>query len=160
MENSLVSVSSSEVVLKNQHDLYVSFWLGEELFGINIIDIKEVTPLLDITPIFHAPSEVKGYVNLRGEIHMILDFRHMMGLEPMESTPQAKIIIFKPTVGEPFGILVDRISDVIPVDQDFVEQRALTDSTHQKQEELISGVCKLKDELLLMINSTKLLARG
>ena len=160
MENSLVTVSSSEVVLKNQHDLYVSFWLGEELFGINIIDIKEVTSLLDITPIFHAPSEVKGYVNLRGEIHMILDFRHMMGLEPIEATLQAKIIIFKPTIGEPFGILVDRISDVLPVDQAHVEQQALTDSTSQKQDDLISGVCKLEDQLLVMINSKKLLSRG
>ncbi|MDX2469393.1 MAG: chemotaxis protein CheW [SAR324 cluster bacterium] len=160
MENQIVVATKNEVTTTKQSDLYVSFWIEEELFGINIIDIKEVTQLLDITPIFHAPSEVKGYVNLRGEIHMILDFRHMMGLVDKEPAEKARIIIFKTSVGEPFGILVDHIGEVVSVTADQIEPRSPSDTLNTNREDLISGVCKLDGKLMIMVNCSNLLNRG
>ena len=160
MENQMVVAQKTEVATTKKIDLFVSFWIEEELFGINIIDIKEVTQLLDITPIFHAPSEVKGYVNLRGEIHMILDFRHMMGLENKEPAKKARIIIFKTRVGEPFGILVDHIGEVVSVTEDQIEPRSPSDTLNTHREDLISGVCKLDEKLMIIVNSSNLLNRG
>ncbi len=160
MENQMVVAQKTEVATTKKIDLFVSFWIEEELFGINIIDIKEVTQLLDITPIFHAPSEVKGYVNLRGEIHMILDFRHMMGLVNKEPAKKARIIIFKTRVGEPFGILVDHIGEVVSVTEDQIEPRSPSDTLNTHREDLISGVCKLEEKLMIIVNGFNLLNRG
>ncbi len=138
---------------------FVSFWLDEELFGLNILDVKEMTPVTEITPVFHAPKKYKGYVNIRGEIHLVLDLRVMMGLETKKVVRHSKIAILKPHVAELFGILVDRVGDVLEVNQDQMEVAAQTESNSsasQVNTELITGICKLENRLLTVLNARKL----
>lgn len=140
---------------------YCSFWLDDKQFGIDILDVKEIDRKLSFTPIYHAPDEVKGYVNIRGQIFLVIDLRSLMGFEPMEVTPNSRVIIFKSDVGPSFGVLVDKIDDIIEVDKERIEERmAYDDESHlvaEGMKDLIKGGCKLDTNLLVILNARRFL---
>lgn len=136
---------------------YVSFWLSGELFGVDIHDVKEVTVMMDITPVFHSPPEVMGYVNIRGEIHLVLDLRFLLGMPAAKVASEARIVIFKSSVAEPFGILVDSIGDVIEVAHDQIDIKA---DNAAAQSSLVKGVCKLKENLLILLEARDFLNKN
>ncbi len=143
---------------------FCTFRLGERLFGVDILNVKEINPETEFTPIFHAPQEVKGYVNIRGQIYLVLDLRLLLEFESREPDESSRLVLFKPEVGGHFGILVDRIGDVVDVDEAQIETRGKEKSGHpqnrgQSGPELWDGVCKLEDELLIVLKSRNLLKK-
>lgn len=141
---------------------YVSFWLDEELFGVNILDVKEVSTITEITPVFHAPKEVRGYLNLRGEIHLVLDLRYLLGLPEHAQETTESIIIFKQSVGQPFGIIVDRVDEVLEFTENeinFGQQSGQPTQSTQLKGNLVEGICKLQDKLITLLDSHQFLAK-
>ncbi len=135
--------------------------LGKRLFGVDILDVKEISPNLEFTPVFHAPREIVGYVNIRGAIHLILDLRLLMGFESTRTDEWSRLVLFKPNVGESFGVLVDRVGDVVEVDESYIEDRRKSSKegrggVERRKSDLGSGVCKLDDELMVILNSRNL----
>jgi len=156
-----VDLSQSEEEKDNMFQ-FVTFWIGSELFGVDILDVKEITPMIDITPVFHAPEEVKGYVNIRGEIHLVIDMRYLLDAQNQEPAPENRIVIFKPSVAQPFGILVDRVGDVLDVHTSIIETENQIEADvidNAKTKQLVTAICKLEDELLMIIDARKLLQR-
>ena len=132
-----------------------TFWICNRLFGVNIKDVREINKVRGISKIFHAPQAVKGYVNIRGQIHLILDLISLLGLhQDKEKTLEEEmtLVVFKESVGEPFGIIIDKIGDVIEVGQSIIEYSSKGDSSFD-QSVLIDGVCKLENELLMLLNA-------
>ena len=144
-----------------------TFRLAGRLLGVNILDVKEVSDDIMITPIHHAPSKIRGYMNIRGQIHLVVDLRAEFGFESDELSMKKKVIIFKQTVDEPFGILVDSIGDVVEVDVNAISQRRSTerqdtDNTsfvekRQANQNLCEGVCPLDSEVMLVLNARGIL---
>lgn len=140
-----------------------TFWISGQLFGVDILDVREINADFTCTPIFHAPKEVKGYVNIRGQIYLILDISLMLGFERNDSLAHKQLVIFKHSVGEPFGILVDKVGDVTNVNPDQIEEKNYENESHTNEDhrilshELIKGVCKLTDKLLILLKSESLL---
>ncbi len=137
---------------------FCTFRIADRLFGVDILDVKEVNPEISFTPVYHAPKEVLGYVNIRGRIHLILDLRLLLGFESRHLDETSRIVLFKPHAGESFGVLVDRIGDVADVDETQIEDRRKNDQGHPEGHErrisdLGIGVCRLKDELMVILNS-------
>ncbi len=147
--------------INTQKRQFCTFLTGEHLFGVNILDVKEINTEIDFTPIFHAPKQVKGYVNIRGHIHLILDLRLLLGFESKKTDEASRLVLFKPDVGESFGVLVDRIGDVLEVDETQIEYYHRNWEDPEGTESSIScmksGVCKLKNALLIILNSENLL---
>lgn len=148
---------------KNQlHGQFCTFRLAGRLFGVDILDVKEVTPETNFTPIFHTPPEVKGYVNIRGKIHLVLDLRLMMGFESKELEETSKVILFKPEVGEAFGVLIDQIGEVVKVDRSAIKDRRADDHSLRENKErrfsqLGIGICKLHEDLLVVLDARRFL---
>lgn len=141
---------------------FCTFMLSGHLYGVDILDVKEVNQEIRFTPIFHAPKEVKGYVNIRGRIHLILNLRRIMGHRDAPLDERNRLVIFKPLVGESFGVLVDAISDVVETDAASIETGSLANETLAGEDrndsvELVSGVCRLENSLLLIIDARQLL---
>jgi len=142
---------------------FCTFRLADRLFGVDILDVKEINPEIVFTPIFHAPKVVKGYVNIRGQIHLVIDMRLVLGYEPKAEDAMSRIVLFKQEVGPAFGVLVDCVGDVVTIEKNQIE-----DSRHMGQKsknhlqdvkkEITIGVCKLKNELLVILNAKKILA--
>ncbi|MGK5092361.1 chemotaxis protein CheW [Deltaproteobacteria bacterium TL4] len=143
---------------------YCTFWLADRLFGVDILDVKEINPEVSITPIFHAPPEVEGYVNIRGQIHLVLNLRFLMGFSKKDLDKSSRIVLLKSRVGESFGVLIDRISDVREVDESKIEDRRNTDrgvsatnDSDKRKHELATGVYQLQKELLVVLNAKNFL---
>ena len=138
-----------------------TFWIAGRLFGVDILDVKEINTEVEFCSIHHAGEEVRGYVNIRGQIHLVLDLRLLLGFEPEAVGPNSRVVIFKPHVGETFGVLVDKIGDIVDVVSDQIEERKtqqddqLTGRDGRKS--LIKGECKLDDYLLVILDAKRLL---
>ena len=141
---------------------FCTFRINGRLYGIDIQDVKEVCPAAGFTPIFHAPQAVKGYMNIRGWIYLLLDLRRILELEEKAVDGASRAILFRPGVGENFGILVDNIADIETVDRSQIENRRkqdreLPEEAERRGIDIALGICKMEKELLVIINSRNLL---
>ncbi|MDH5637536.1 MAG: chemotaxis protein CheW, partial [Nitrospinota bacterium] len=68
-----------------------TFRLNDRLFGVDIQDVKEINTEVTFTQIFHASKEVRGYVNIRGQIHLVLDLRILLGFEKKEPDHDSRV---------------------------------------------------------------------
>jgi len=139
---------------------FCSFLLAERLYGVEILKVKEITGETSFTPIFHAPPEVKGYVNIRGQINLVLDLRRLLGLDPGAVDASSRVVLFKQDIAEPFGVLVDRIGDVVEADEATVEWREpeakpQDAAARSACDSIEIGVCKLERRLLTIIDPAK-----
>ena len=141
--------------------LFCTFRLEGHLFGVDILDVKEVTTETTTTRIAHAPEEVLGLVNIRGHIYLALDLRGLLGMPAISITGETRLVLFKPTVGQAFGVFVDEISEIHTAMPDRIESYSATDhqtlATQLRRVDLISAVCKLPDELLVVLNPKRFL---
>jgi len=147
-----------------------TFRMANRLFGVNILDVKEVNENTNVTPIYHAPPDICGYINIRGQILLVVNLRETFGFDHGHKAnvgTGGKVVVFKPTVDEPFGILVDEVCDVVSVEQNrIVDRRAgetnSSDATRElrrAKEGIVFGVCPLEKELLLVLNARYILGR-
>jgi len=141
---------------------FCTFRLSERLYGVDIKDVKEINTEISFTPIFHAPREIKGYINIRGQIYLLLDPRKIFGFPDREIDETSRVVLFMPHVGEPCGILVDSIEDVVSVNEKMIENRrqdekSVPEGIERRAADVGEGVCKLQDELLIILNAERLL---
>lgn len=143
-----------------------SFWISSRLFGVNILDVKEIGSDIVMTPAYHAPPSVLGYMNIRGQIHLVIDVRRFFGFEENDAGANSRVVLFKPSVDEPFGILVDKMDDVVTVDASCLEERRnkkepedVYKETERRtaSKDMTSGVCKIAKGLLVVLNARGIL---
>ena len=141
--------------------LFCTFRLDGRLFGIDILDVKEVTAETTFTRVAHAPDEVLGLVNIRGHIYLALDLHRLLGLPAAVVTGDSRLVLFKPAVGNAFGVMVDAISDIRAVDAGRLESFARWGheavAVSAGRADLIDCVCELDDELLVVLNPRRFL---
>ncbi|MEA2092148.1 MAG: chemotaxis protein CheW [Campylobacterota bacterium] len=104
--------NSEEVVHKSR---YLSFFVEEEQYGIEISHINEIIAMMKITHVPRTPDFVEGVINLRGSIIPIVDIRGKFGIEKAEHDMNTAIIINE-VVGVNIGFIVDRVEDVLILD--------------------------------------------
>jgi len=142
--------------------LFCTFRVCGRLYGVDILDVKEVTAETTYTRVAHAPDEVLGMVNIRGHIYLALDLRRLLGMPATELTRDSRLVLFKPSVGSAFGVVVDHISEIQTVDSNGIESFARNDRENDLANlgrvELIDAVCKLSGELLVVLNPRRFLA--
>jgi len=142
--------------------LFCTFRVERRLFGVDILDVKEVTAETTHTRVTHAPEEVLGLVNIRGHIYLALDLRRLLGMPATELTLESRLLLFKPSVGSAFGVVVDQISEIQTADANHIEKFTRNDhefaATNVQRVDLIDSVCKLGTELLVVLNPRRFLA--
>ncbi|MDM8523661.1 chemotaxis protein CheW [Desulfococcaceae bacterium HSG8] len=141
---------------------FCSFYVADHLFGVDILDVKEIKDEVSLTIVYHAPREVRGFVNIRGHVYLVLDLRLILGFDSREVDDISRVVLFKQKVGESFGVLVDRIGDMVEVDESQIEARRPDENTspsgmEQRKSDLSMGICKLKNELLIILDAAKFL---
>ncbi len=151
--------------MKNQ---YISFWIGGRFFGCSILDVKEINSEFFITRVFHAPESMLGYVNLRGQIYLIINLNPILGIRDGsidgKRKENGKLIIFKESTGESFGIFVDKVGDVLSVEPEDIEEfsafRQDSNEENLENSKVIGGITKLKNDLMVIINAREIIADG
>ncbi len=142
--------------------LFCTFRVAGRLFGVDILDVKEVTAETTCTRVAHAPEEVLGLVNIRGHIHLALDLRRVLGIPAAELTTESRLLLFKPAVGNSFGVVVDEIAELEAAESRRIEPFAREEheaaTGNIQRVDLIDSVCKLDDELLVIVNPRRFLS--
>ena len=131
----------------------VVFNLGDEAFGVDIGQVREIIKMVDITRMPNAPEFVEGIINLRGQITTIMDLRKRLGMKVTETNEQTRIIIVE-TSGSTLGMIVDSVSEVLRMSCKDIDPPSAA-STHA---EYIQGVGKLEDRLLIILDLNKILS--
>ncbi|MDR1955561.1 MAG: chemotaxis protein CheW [Treponema sp.] len=109
--------------MADQHQL-VTFQLGEELYGINIMDVKEIVRVQDIRAIPNAPMYVEGIFNLRSEIIPIINLHKRFHLKKMAATEDDELLsgfIILDIDGMKLGVIIDRVSRVVTIEKEEVQ---------------------------------------
>ena len=140
-----------------------TFWLEGRRFGVDILDVKEVSDDVELTPIAHAPPSVLGYLGVRGQLHVVMDLRYAFRFERTARAPRPAVVLFRSTVDEPFGVIADRLDDVVTIGVDQIEERRkrppelLAVDRRRAMGELSLGVCRLERGLLVVLNARGIL---
>jgi purine-binding chemotaxis protein CheW len=102
----------------------VTFQLGEELYGVNIMDVKEIVRVQAIRPIPNAPAYVEGIFNLRSEIIPIINLHKRFHLKKLVSSEEDELLsgfIILDIDGMKLGIIIDRISRVVTIEREDIQ---------------------------------------
>lgn len=137
----------------------VTFRLGKELYGIDILDVKEVVKLQSIRPLPNAPHYVIGILNLRGEIIPIIDLHRRFKLggdtgEDRELDELESGFVILRINGVQIGIIIDKISRVVAVERDSIQDPP--QMMHGIGSEYITGVVNENSGYLIILASKKL----
>jgi purine-binding chemotaxis protein CheW len=143
----------------------VEFVLGNEHFAIDLFDVKEVVEYTTITKLPNVPSYVRGIIDLRGEITMIIDLKHRLNITEGSAAPveSSRIIVLDDRIARSkTGILVDDVTSVSTFERDQVDY---TSTSVSQNESSIIGIIKrsvrVKDkevnELIIWIDIRQLL---
>lgn len=146
--------TTSEEARGANADKFLSFCLGQEQFGVEILRVREIIGLIAITPLPQTPAYVKGVMNLRGRIIPVIDLRLRFGLDAAEATKETCIIVLEST-GEDgsqtvMGAIVDSVREV----QDI--SRSAIDPAPEFGCEIplryILGMGKVKDRVIVLLD--------
>jgi purine-binding chemotaxis protein CheW len=134
---------------------YLTFSLGEEEYGIEILKVQEIKGYSAITYIPNTPPHIKGVMNLRGTVIPVVDLRAKFGMPAVEYNKFTVIIVL--TVGEKIlGLVVDAVSDVLNIAPG--EVRPAPDFGSRVDTKFISGVASVNDKLAVLLDINKLLS--
>ncbi len=131
---------------------YCTFFLKDLFFGVEVLHVQEVFRYHEMTSVPLAPPVVKGLINLRGQIIIAIDLRSRLGLGERPSGKRPMNIVVRTSDGV-VCLLVDEIGDVLEVPVENYER--VPDSVNGLTRELVAGVYKLKDHLLLVLDTEK-----
>jgi len=133
----------------------VVFTIGQEEFGVDISQVREIVRVVQITYLPKAPVFIEGVVNLRGQVLAVIDLSKRLGVSSRERGENTRIIVVE--VGEnTVGMIVDSVSEVLRMSAEFVEEVPSLVET-EIPEHYIRGVGKLKDRLLVLLDLNKIL---
>jgi len=130
----------------------VTFKLGTEEFGVDILKVQEINKMMNITKIPNAPAFIEGVINLRGKIIPIVDLRKRFGFREQPYDKSTRIIVVE-LEGLVLGFIVDSVSEVLRIPENTIEPPP--SMVAGIESEYIEGVGKLDDRLLILLELKK-----
>ena len=132
---------------------WVTFYLAEEKYGINVMLVREVLKHTEIAPVPGAPHYVLGIINLRGNVVTVVDTRTRFGLPGKDEDELTRIVIIE--MGEHvIGMMVDSVAEVVTLRESEIE--FAPNVGNDDSAKYIQGVCNTGDELLILVALDKL----
>ena len=132
----------------------VSFNMGTEEFGVDILKVQEINRMVEITRVPQAPHFVEGVINLRGKVIPIVDLRKRFGLELKEHDKNTRIVVVD-IGGNIMGMIVDSVSEVLRLPASTIEPPP--EIVTGINSEYIKGVAKLEDRLLIFLDLSRVI---
>ncbi|HKP96763.1 MAG TPA: chemotaxis protein CheW [Fibrobacteria bacterium] len=138
---------------------YLTFNLGREVYGIEILKVQEIIGMMSVTRVPKTPEFVRGVVNLRGKVIPVIDLRLKFDLEAKEDTDRSCIIVVQVGLnGSPvvMGLIVDEVSEVLNVLADQIE--AAPSFGAKVDTDFILGMGKVAQKVVMLLDVDKVLA--
>ena len=138
---------------------YLTFFLDQETFGLEILKVQEIIGIQEITKIPRTPPYVKGVINLRGKVIPVVDLRLKFGLEEQAFSRKTCIIMVQVKRGETYlimGIIVDEVSEVIDIPGEQIEKTPALGS--QVNSGFILGMAKIESSVKILLDIDMILS--
>ena len=149
-----IDISKTGVHGHNETDAkFLQFELAGEYYGVDILKVREINGLMDITAVPQTPVFMKGLINLRGKVIPVIDLRLKFGLAEIEYNERTTIIVieFKSMHGlVQMGIVVDMVSEVISIDPANIEPAPNFGA--KLKSEYIQGMAKTKANVIIILD--------
>ena len=148
---------STSSAIGNMANEFLTFRLGNEEYGIEILKVQEIRGYDTVTHIANAPEFIKGVVNLRGNIVPIIDMRIKFKLEKADYD-QFTVVIILTVSGRVVGIVVDAVADVINLNAEQMRPAPQFGATINA--EYIMGLGTVEERMLILMDIEKLMNSG
>jgi|TARA_R110000868_G_scaffold238246_4_gene492795 purine-binding chemotaxis protein CheW len=148
-KNSSNKVTAGDDVLQ-----WVTYKLGEETYGINVMQVQEVLRYTEIAPVPGAPDYVLGIINLRGNVVTVIDTRSRFGLPSSEISDNSRIVIIE-SDDQVVGIMVDSVAEVVYLRSSEIDSAPNVGT--EESAKFIQGVSNREGQLLILVDLNKLL---
>jgi purine-binding chemotaxis protein CheW len=135
----------------------VSFILDKEEYGVEVLKVREIIRMPNITRVPNTPHYVEGVINLRGKVIPIISLRKRFSLDVSENDGRTRIIVMD-MANELTGFIVDSVAEVIRITSGEI-QPAPPVVTGSVDQEYLSGVINREDRLLVLLNLERLLSQ-
>lgn len=151
--NEAINVKAPVAGTAEQESKYLQFELDGEYYGVDILKVREINGMMDITAVPQTPRFMKGLINLRGKVVPVIDLRLKFGLAEADYDERTSIIVieFKSIYGQvQMGILVDTVSEVVSIPSKNIES-APNFGTRMRSE-YIKGMAKTKGRVVIILD--------
>lgn len=156
--NQLATVETARSLTLSSPDTetLVTLFVGKQLFGLPVLKVRDILMPREVFPIPLAPSEVAGSINLRGRIVTVIDMRLRLGMPALATDGEdERFCVTLDHKGELYGLLVDKIGDVLDLARDLFEENPGTLGPQWREFSL--GVFRLEKRLLVELDVDRFL---
>ena len=161
MSNAAIEEQSADKALLDREGKYLTFALGPEEYGLEILKVREIIGYMEITAVPQTPHEVKGVINLRGQVIPVVDLRTKFGMETAEITDESCIIVVEISQGSrnfSTGIVVDHVQEVLDIAGQDIEEAPQFGSSVDTN--FILGMGKIGDTVKILLDIDRVLGNG
>lgn len=144
-------------VVEEEHEEFATFLIGEEVFGVDILKVRDIIGITDITPVPKSAFFVKGVINLRGNIVPVVDLRLKFRLPEKEYNTSTVVIVVE-IRGRLIGMIVDSVADVVDI-----AVKSIHESPHYQAniaEDFIKSIGRLENQLIIILDVDRILSTG
>ena len=126
-----------------------TFYVGDLLLGIPIQQVQEINRQLDLIPVPHAPSHLRGVINLRGEVVSVIDLCTVLGVESQKLLRSTRNLIIQDQ-DQLVGLIVDDVADIVSVETSEIRQPPA--NFKGVSGKFFRGVCTTPSEIIVILN--------
>jgi purine-binding chemotaxis protein CheW len=159
MSETEAQTKEMQKTLLSKEGKYLTFALSHEEYGLEILKVREIIGYMEITAVPQTPHEVKGVINLRGQVIPVIDLRAKFGMETAEVTDESCIIVVEITQNRrsySTGIVVDHVQEVLDIaGQDIEEAPQFGPSVDTN---FILGMGKIGESVKILLDIDRVLA--
>lgn len=134
----------------------VGFGIGDERFGVDILEVQEIIRAAAVTAVPNSPDFVEGVINLRGEIIPVIDLRKRLNLYREESAQEKNWVLILSINNGVIGFIVDQVTEVLKIEEESIEPPPEIIVTGLENQ-YIEGVCEVDGELLITLDFKRVL---
>ena len=145
---------NQQIGLTTDGSQFLTFNLGDELYGVDILRVQEIKGYTAVTKIPNTPSHIKGVLNLRGTIVPIIELRTKFGMPTIDYTAFTVIIVVV-VRDKVMGLVVDSVSDVLNIDKKDIQPSPQFGA--QVDVSFLNGIGKSGDKLVALLDMDRLL---
>lgn len=136
---------------------FVIFHVANEMFAVPLAEVQEIIRMPEVVHVPMSPAALEGLANLRGTVLPVIRLRQIFGMEPVEHDDSTRVVILDQ--GRPVGLVVDRVANVVTVENDRIEAADAIQGTVDT--DLMTGMIKASDgkSMVMILDAAKVVAR-
>jgi purine-binding chemotaxis protein CheW len=154
-------INQAVAAMADKAGKYLTFKLGAEEYGLEILKVQEIIKMMDITKVPRTPEFVRGVINLRGKVIPVVDLRLKFGMAAKETTDKTCVIVAQVANAGgtvTMGTIVDEVSEVLDIMAEQIEPAPEFGTTVNT--DFILGMGKVAKKVIMLLDIDKVLSRG